>query len=271
MTRATRRTDNTPPPYKPCRYGVRAGHGAGGAAADPTRIVRAVHVLQEVQGVAESALPDDDAARLPGASAPAPWNTVLDAVVWFHRAAPGAAARLPQALRGRRALPVTVGALIRYRETPVGPYREVLASPALLLGPRGPEASVPFIAVDSLPSVHGGRENWALPKTLARFDWPEQPRGGFELDAEGRGWSVHATVCVRPRRIPFGAVTRNRQVTPRGDEVVFDSRWRGRARLASVELETRGPTLPGWLRSGRHPALVLDGARVEVGPARRQT
>ena len=220
--------------------------------------------LGEVEGVAESALADEDAARVPGASAPAPWATVLDAVVWFHRAVPGAGERLPAALRGRRSLPLTIGALIRYRETPVGPYREVLASPTLLLGPRGPEACVPFIAVDSPASVHGGRENWALPKTLARFDWPEEPRGGFELDAEGRGWSVHATVHARPRRLPFAATSRNRQVTPAGDEITFASRWRGRARVASVELETRGPTLPGWLRSGRHPALVLDGARLQV-------
>jgi hypothetical protein len=236
--------------------------------------VRVVHALQEVEGVAESALSEEDAARLPGASAPAPWDTVLDAVVWFHRAAPGAAERLPRGLRGRPSLPVTVGALIRYRETPVGPYREVLASPVLLAGPRGPEASVPFIAVDSPASVVGGRENWALPKTLARFEWPEPAlgpgpaRGGFELDAEGRGWSVHATVRPRARRVPLAAIARNRQVTPAGTEITFDSRLRGRARLATVELETRGPTLPGWLRSGRHPALVLDGARLQVLAAR---
>ena len=228
-----------------------------------------MHTLQGVEGVAESALSEEDAARLPGASAPAPWHTVLDAVVWFHRAAPGAADRLPRGLRGRPSLPVTVGALVRYRETPVGPYHEVLASPVLLAGPRGPEACVPFIAVDSPPSVVGGRENWALPKTLARFEWPDEPRGGFELDAEGRGWSVHATVRPRARRLPLAATARNRQVTPAGAEITFDSRLRGRARLATVELETRGPTLPGWLRSGRHPALVLDGARMVVGPARR--
>jgi len=226
-----------------------------------------MHTLQEIEGVQESALADDDASRLPHESAPAPWATVLDAVLWFHRAAPGAQDRLPARLRSRRALPVTVGALIRYRETPVGPYHEVLASPVVLAGPRGPEAAVPFIAVDSLPSVRGGRENWALPKTLARFDWPIEPRGGFELDADGSGWSVHATVRPRARRLPLAARTRNRQVTPAGTEITFDSAWRGRARLASVELETRGPTLPGWLRSGRHPALVLEGARVKVGPA----
>jgi hypothetical protein len=226
-----------------------------------------VHTLQEIEGVTESALTDDDATRLPPRSAPAPWGTVLDAVVWFHRAAPNAAERLPRALRDRRTLPITVGALIRYRETPVGPYHEVLASPVLLTGPKGPEAAVPFIAVDSLPSIHGGRENWALPKTRARFEWPEAPTGGFELDAEGTGWSVHATVRPRARRLPFAATSRNRQVTPDNQEITFASTWRGRAKLATVELETRGPTLPGWLRSGRHAALLLDGAHVRVGAA----
>ena len=221
----------------------------------------------EIEAVPESALEEGDAARLPEA-APAPWATVLDAVLWFHRAAPGAGERLPSALRGRRALPVTVGGLIRYRETPVGPYHEILASPVLLAGKRGPEAVVPFIAVDSAASVRGGRENWALPKTLARFEWPELPRGGFQLAAEGAGWSVHATVRARPRPLPLVAPLRNRQVRPDGRELTFASAWRGRARLASVEIESRGPTLPGWLRSGRHPALVLDGARVQVVAAR---
>ena len=227
-----------------------------------------MHVLQAVEGMPESALGHADAARLPSRSAPAPWPTVLDAVLWLHRAAPGARERLPGALQGHRALPVTVGALISYRETPVGPYHEVLASPVLLAGSKGPEAVVPFIAVDSLASVRGGRENWALPKTLARFTWPDALHGRFLLAAEGDGWSLRATVSPRARRLPLTAALRNRQLTPAGEEITFASAWRGRARLASVELETRGPTLPGWLRSGRHPALVLEDARVRVDAAR---
>src|SRR4051794_10202525 len=200
-----------------------------------------MRALQEVEGVPESALGDADAARLPSAAAPAPWPTVLDAVLWFQRAAPGAQEQLPSALRGRRALPVTVGGLISYRETPVGPYHEVLASPVLLAGAKGPEAGVSFIAVDSPASGLGGRENWALPKTLARFRWPEPARGAFELDAQGEGWSVHAAVRPRARRLPLAAGLRNRQVTPHGAEITFLSAWRGPVRLATVELETHGP------------------------------
>lgn len=226
-----------------------------------------VHPLQEVSGVPESVLADADAARLPAESAPAPWETVLDAVVWLHRAAPGAEERLPRELRGRPTLPVTAGALVSYRETPVGPYREVLGTPVLLVESPLPAAAVPFIAVDSLASVHAGRANWQLPKTLARFEWPESTARGFEIDAAGEGWSVHASVRPRPRAFPIRAPLRNRQVAPDGTEITFESRVRGRARLASAELETRGTSLPGWLRSGHHVALVLDGARVTVGAA----
>ena len=56
-------------------------------------------------------------------------------------------------------------------------------------------------------------------------------------------------------------------VRTRQGPLAFTTRARGRARVGRVDLETRGTTLPGWLRSGHHPALVLEGARVEVGAA----
>ena len=36
-----------------------------------------------------------------------------------------------------------------------------------------PAAASPFIAVDALASIVAGRAKRALPKTLARFDWPD--------------------------------------------------------------------------------------------------
>jgi hypothetical protein len=35
-----------------------------------------------------------------------------------------------------------------------------------------PAGTIPFIAIDSLTSIVAGRANRALPKTLARFNWP---------------------------------------------------------------------------------------------------
>ena len=76
---------------------------------------------------------------------------------------------LPEVLRGSPSLAVTIGALIRYIDSPVGPYREIIAVPAFVRRPF-PQANVAFIAVDSEASVVGGRSNWALPKVLARFE-----------------------------------------------------------------------------------------------------
>jgi hypothetical protein len=180
------------------------------------------------------------------AVAPAPWDTVVDAVVWWHRAIPGAAAHAP--VRGP-ALPVTVGAMIRYRETPVGPYHELLGSPMVV----GGAASVPFIAVDSEPSVRGGRENWNLPKVLAEFDWPRE--------ASGDGWALRARVRARPRRLPVRLAFPTRQ-----PGLIFWSRVSGTARVGSVEVETDG--VPGWLLPGRHAALILERSRVLVSQPR---
>ncbi len=72
--------------------------------------------------------------------------------MWWHRAALGSGALLPTGLRPGP--PVAVGAFVRYLDSPVGAYDEVLACPHLLTGGR---LHIPFIAVDSLPSVVGGR------------------------------------------------------------------------------------------------------------------
>jgi Acetoacetate decarboxylase (ADC) len=215
-----------------------------------------------VHAAAESALPPDVAAQLPADVAPAPWSTRLDAVVWWHRATDAAVGKLPVQLRGRRRLPLTVAGFVRYLDTPVGPYHEVLASPVVLLTPV-PAGSVPFIAVDSLDSIAGGRENWALPKTLAEFAWTEH-----RVAATGEGWSVTARVARIGPALPFAAPALNRQVGPDGRELTMGIRGLGRARLTRVDVDVEGPDLPSWLNGGRHPAVAVSGARVRFGVAR---
>lgn len=232
--------------------------------------------LQNVDGVPECELGDALASRIPGRSAPAPWETRVQAILWFHRAAPGAADQLPARLRGERAVPLTIGAFIRYLETPVGPYSEVLAAPLLLARAPLPAAVVPFIAVDSLASIHGGRANWALPKTLAAFEWSAPPErlgdGPFAVRGEGThgptAWSVAATVTPRRRRLPTRFPLRDVQLTPDGRELDIPIAVRGRMRLATVELASSGPTLPRWLLPGRHAAIVLTDARMRFGAPR---
>ena len=72
-----------------------------------------------------------------------------------------------------------IGGMVRYLETPVGPYDEVLGMVGSRTGLR-PWGSVAFMSVDSEPSLVGGRSNWAIPKTLGSFDGIGTPRAVAE-------------------------------------------------------------------------------------------
>jgi hypothetical protein len=196
---------------------------------------------------------------------PAPWRSEVAALLWWHRATPAADDLLPPPLAPRGGLPVTIGGLISYRRGPVGPYREVFAAPVFLR--RGPgRAHVAFMAVDSEASVAGGRGNWALPKELARFEGDPGTPG--RVTARGHGWALAVTTRARGRALPAWGRLACAQVWPDGAVRAFAVTMRGRARLASVEVEHEpGSPLATWLRAGRHPAVVVFGVQV-VTPAR---
>jgi hypothetical protein len=205
--------------------------------------------VRAVAGVAESALPADVA--LPDSAPPAPWTCRSDALVWYARS-PRSAAPSEAALGGR---PVAVfGGFVQYADTPVGTYGEVFGGVALLDG-RRVTGTIPFMAVDSPTSVVGGRANWALPKTLARFDG--SPSAGAAV-AHGPGWTVRASARVLGPAVPMRLGGRLGQRWP--DGVVRAAVLRGRARmrpaLVTVEVVSDGP-LPSWLRPGRHLGAVL--------------
>jgi hypothetical protein len=221
--------------------------------------------LPPVAGVAETVLGDALRARLPSTSPPAPWAATVRAVVWWHRAAPGAREHLHPDLRDRRTIPLTVGAFVTYDRSPVGPYREILASPLLIADGLIPPVHVPFIAVDSLDSLHGGRANWALPKTLATFGPGFAARG----DGEGPPWHVEAQVRVRSRGATLALTSRAQQVGPAGELLRIPVHLHGRLRPARVEVTAAGPTLAAWLRSGPHAAVAVEGHARFGAPARR--
>lgn len=202
---------------------------------------------------------------MPTSPPPAPWRSLVDAVVWFHRAMPQARATLPPELAGRGTLPVTTASLVAYHRGPVGPYGELLASPVLLRGGLG-SGHVPFIAVDSPASVAGGRRNWALPKQLATFDGaPGRP--GRVL-VEGDGWALEVTTRARSRRLPLLGTGRCTQVWPDGIARTFGVTMRGRLQAGWVEVDHRpGSPLTALLRPGRHPALLVSGVQLVEPPS----
>jgi len=206
--------------------------------------------LADLLSVPESRLPAELAAQLPAWTPPAPWACRVRAVLWLQRAPSPLPAGSPFAARARGQV---LGALVDYLDSPVGPYREVLVGQRLH-GLGLPVLHVPFIAVDSLASVHGGRAHWDLPKAVATF------RGDLpDTTVTGDGWSVSVRASARGPRLPVVGPLRTEQ--GRG---VATTRLHGTARLARVEVSATGPTLSGWLGTGRRTGLVAEG-RMVVG------
>ena len=195
----------------------------------------------------ESRLPEG--LVLPSGTPPPPWSCRVRAVLWVQRAPSPLPSSSPFAGRVRA---LAVGALVDYLDSPVGPYREVLVGQQLRAALL-PVVHVPFIAVDVLASVAGGREHWLLPKAVAVFDGDT---------ATGDGWSVRAT----PRAYGPGFPVRGPLGLDQGAGR-STSRLRGTARLARVDVEVAGLTLRPWLGSGVRNGLVVTGEMVVGAPA----
>jgi len=216
--------------------------------------------MLSLRGVPQTALPED--VDLPAEAPAAPWRTSMRAVVWqgaSSRAARRAAG--PVAAAGRVA--AVLGGFISYDDTPVGTYDEIVGIVGLWC--RGSvAATVPFIAVDSPASVVGGRVNWGLPKTLARFDGDPST----EMTATGADWSVRVTVRATGPALPFRSRGRLLQPWPGGGVRHARVSMTGKARLAVVRVQVQAePTLAGWLRGGLHLGAVLENATGHFEPA----
>jgi hypothetical protein len=224
--------------------------------------------LTGVAGVPETAVSQALLARLPDNLAEAPWTCVCDAVLWFGRGGAAARAALPASLRGAPALGV-VGGMVRYRDTPVGRYDEVLGMVGSRSGVR-PWGSVAFMSVDSEPSLVGGRTNWAMPKTLGSFTG--EVGSGRSIAAQGADatrWRVRVTPRALGPAVPVAARTVARQEFPGGRVGASALRARGRLRpaLVTVEVESDGP-LPSWLRPGRHLGALAESVTFSLGEPR---
>lgn len=225
--------------------------------------------LSGVPGVPESALPAELAARLPETAPGPPWRCRVEAVLWCHRAGRASSDALPQAFRPCAAVPATFGMMIRYSSSPVGPYTEVAGSPRLIRSrpPRGAQVHVPFMAVDSLASLRGGRANWALPKALAEFSG--RPADGAPMSGSGAGWHVEVAPRAYGPRVPFAAACGVTQLRADGSAPFVWARFAGLARLARVDVDVASTgSLARWLQPGRHAGVVITRARLTVGPPR---
>jgi hypothetical protein len=227
----------------------------------------------ETPGVAETTLTQEQIASLPADAPPAPWRARARAVAWWARPDHRARAALSEALPsapGTNVNPfLTIGAMISYGYTPVGPYSEVLVLVVLRSGARV-FTHVPFIAVDSPASVVGGRENWALPKTLAAFEGV--PRNQITMCAAGTGWSIRVTPRAYGPALPWllPPIANLVQIGPGGDRVSARLRGRGTARLARVTIETAAASLADWFPTGRCSGAVSGNLAAGLPAASRE-
>jgi hypothetical protein len=224
------------------------------------------HSVTAAVGLPETQLPDSLVQRLPGSVAPAPWEARCQVVSWLHAVDEAALEVFPRSIR-----PDTVGfvawALVQYSATPVGPYSEIAAT----LLPHDPDGygHIPFIVVDSLSSIVGGRGNWLLPKALARFAWSEDGRAVSVTPEEPAtpDWSV--SVSYEPLGDAMDTTVPNhlQQVATDGTVHRFDGEMTGSLFAATVKVDGHadGP-LSSLLVPGQYDGTVISRCSFDVGP-----
>lgn len=193
---------------------------------------------------------------LPATAPPAPWTVQARALMWTGRANRRVVQTLPRRLRQGWRPVLTAVSLVSYSKTPVGPYEEVVAAVILLRG-RHRIVHVPFIAVDSPTSVVGGRENWALPKTLARFEGA--PMAGTTMSSRGDGFDIEAKARSLGPAFPARSTATLVQERPTGGLWQTALTISARVRPALITVTLSGSAqLEGWLPRGRFVGLVAE-------------
>jgi hypothetical protein len=222
--------------------------------------------VTDAAGLPETVLPDSLVARLPDPStvAPAPWQTSCQVASWLHQVDSDALEVFPAAIRPS-AISVVAWALVRYEETPVGPYSEIAAT----LLPDDGVGHIPFIVVDSLASIVGGRANWLLPKALADFAWSEDFGSVAVRPVEPAtpGWTATITVEAVGDMTAMTIPSQLRQVATDGSVGTCTGSMAGGMRSATITVDGRaeGP-LAALLKPGRYDGTVLTDSQFTCGP-----
>jgi Acetoacetate decarboxylase (ADC) len=228
-------------------------------------MISAPYAVTAAAGLPETELPESLLSTLPESVAPAPWNTKCQVVTWHHPADAAAIETFPAAIRPN-AVALVAWALVRYAETPVGPYSEIAAT---VLPDGDGYGHIPFIVVDSLPSIVGGRVNWMLPKALARFAWSDADLA-VNIAAEAPvqpEWQISVRWTPEDTAMPATLPSHVRQVGTDGTVGHVDSELVGSLAAAAIEVDGQasGP-LGVLLRPGRYDGAMLRDCEFNVGP-----
>ncbi len=205
---------------------------------------------------------------------PPPWHTHGDGAGALY-AVPARAIALPPGVEAISLFGRCAGVLAFIEYKPPSPlcYRELIWMPCAvkLGGHRG--YWVEKMYVDDERSLAAGRELWALPKTLARFERIPEPEGErIEVRAEDGTALTLVAAGFGPRAPLRHAVDTLQQDA--GAPVRFRCNFAGRLQLARFEVVSFDSADPGWSSyraSTRLPgsAGLLHGFEATMHPARR--
>lgn len=188
----------------------------------------------------------------------APWALRGEAMVCLTRHRP--AYDLPD--RILRAPGPTAIAALRYTDSPVGPFLQMMVLVPARLGTHLGWCAVVAV-VDKPDALVGLRLNWGVPAVLGELRWLAND-GVRQLLWEDRDLSVKA----RGRGFGVPMVVPHRHVQARGDgPVVVPDRLWGLFRPAIVTVEASARDRLDVL-AGRHPGCTVDGVHRTVAPAR---
>ena len=194
--------------------------------------------------------------------APPPWRLTGDSYIWlfkFPRDFVESSGFLADWQRA--ALCSTLGGvmLIDYRESDVGPYRELLFIPGQVRLADHSMFTISKIYVSTRDSVVNGSENWGIPKQLADFKRATSAEGSdrFSVALGGREF-FSARLLPFGLRFPFAsaliplAVGQER----RGDLLITRPRAVGMGRLCRVrDLRVAAPEFPDF--TGLEPIALI--------------
>lgn len=106
---------------------------------------------------------------------------------------------VPESLKGRRLGSHSRMIYVDYKNSPVGPYRELLFDPGRFLFEKRPCRTISRIFVSTPESVVNGLENWGIPKRIAEFETQTLANGWehITVSAEGAAFAELTFSTVR--------------------------------------------------------------------------
>ena len=120
-------------------------------------------------------MPEQSSSSSTQPKVPSPWTLNGEGIILIYRFKKSfieEKGHLPEQLKGKFQGGFGYVMLVNYKESPVGPYRELLFIPGKFQ--KNGLQSITRIYVDSEASTQNGRNNWGIPKETLPFTWKSE-------------------------------------------------------------------------------------------------